>query len=748
MLKISNNKEQLSALLLVAFYLGMAFTWAVKSDYAWDDDAPTRIYNCVDAFNNPAHFVSLWSRPLFVLLFAIPSLISIHAVHWIMPILSVSGAYALFLGFQRRGFKGALLLLPFLLFQSYLFILSYQAYTEPLAVVLISWSIFAYLEKKWVLLAVLAGLLPLARLELAPLLLFPFILMMHEKQWKSLGYIILPSLLWHFAGAIIYEDPLYLLNQTVLKESDSNRYGHNEWYVYLHRYLFVIGPVIFIPFLSGLFVAFVRRKYRVFAIIFTLGFFIYTLFSWKLDLGNAAGFLRNITILGPFVALFSSLGVMEIWDFMNGKRRIPLPIFQRKKVITSEDDEKDDDTKALKQWQGIVVIGLALVSGILACTHFAHKVSKHHKIEEEVDILIPFFGLSALFILLGVAFVLRKSKHQIPYTYLIAFSALSLAFITTSEPPNTSYSEEREKMAEVAQFHQGSKETQSMTYANHVWFYWSQELNKHDTTRFQTITQKALQEAEEGASIVWDNHYSSRLAGDVDAGFFNRESKDFLELYRAYSSDRELLCVMYKKLPLRKQMEYMESFYERYSTESSVKFAYAKFLAEKAQKPAESIPLAKEVIQNDTTLVDALGTVGMSYFNLKQWDSSLVYLQALEQKVKDNDQLFYSIGSAYFNSKRYPESVIYMNKTVAKNPRYPNARYVKAAALVNQNDFEAALVALDKEVQVNPNNAAAWLLSGKLFYNQQKSDLACQHWKKAAQLGNTEAAALLVQVCQ
>ncbi|MDA0882826.1 MAG: hypothetical protein O2984_05890, partial [Bacteroidetes bacterium] len=445
------SKEKITAFVVLGVYLVLAFTWAINSDYAWDDDAPTRIYNCVDAFNNPVHFVSLWSRPLFVLIFALPSMISIHAVHWIMPLISASAAYGLFLGMKKLHYRGALLCLPFLLFQPYHFILSYQAYTEPLAVALICWMIYAFADKRWVLLAVLGGLLPLARLELTPLLIFPVLFLVKEKQWKAIIYLAIPTIIWHIAGAIILNDPLFLLNQTLLKDSESNRYGHNEWYVYLHRYLYVIGPVLFIPFLSGLFIALTKKKHLLFGIIFLFGFFIYTLFSWKLNLGNAAGFLRNITTLSPFAAIFGSIGVMALWAFMNGQKRIPLPVFIKKTERNKNNTEAG--TASLKTWQASMAMLLAVLAAVLASTYFAHKVSSHHIIEEENDYSIAFFGCAALFVLLGVAFVLKKRKNYLPYTYLIAFSALSLAFITNTEPPNTSYSAEREKMAEVASFY-------------------------------------------------------------------------------------------------------------------------------------------------------------------------------------------------------------------------------------------------------------------------------------------------------
>ena len=45
--------------------------WGLLSDATWDDDCATRYYNARDAIQNPLQFISIWNRPLFVILFPI-----------------------------------------------------------------------------------------------------------------------------------------------------------------------------------------------------------------------------------------------------------------------------------------------------------------------------------------------------------------------------------------------------------------------------------------------------------------------------------------------------------------------------------------------------------------------------------------------------------------------------------------------------------------------------------------------------
>ncbi len=437
-MKILKNKEYWSALLVVAFYLGLAFTWAINSKVPLDGEAALRVSNCMNVFDNPAELVSLWNSPLFVLLFSIPSLISLHAVQWIMPLILASGACALFLGFHRKDYKGALLIIPFFLFQSYSFFLSHQAYPEPLAASIIAWCIYAFLQRRWILLGVLTGLLPMTCFELSPVLLLPLFLFIYKGQWKGLFLLFLPTLIWAILGSIVHEDVLFWMNEPVFEISNGKELLQTKWYVHLYRHLVVCGPVVFVPFLSGLFLALLQKKHRLFGILFLLGFLFYSVLDGMMEWISDVSYFRKITVLSPFIALFSSIGVMNIWDVMNGKRRIPLPIFQSKQALRKKQAEKED--AQLYKWQKTILIGLACISGALTTTRLAHEMMADT--ESDIHVLIPFFGLAALFVLFGVAFVIRKSKKQIPYTYLIAFSALALAFITASELSHINTSED------------------------------------------------------------------------------------------------------------------------------------------------------------------------------------------------------------------------------------------------------------------------------------------------------------------
>ena len=711
--------EKRIAIGIPILYVTLCYLWASLSEYSWDDDAPTRIYNCLITFQEPKHFVSLWNRPLFVLLFALPSKISIYAVHALMPIFTAFSAYLGYIGLKKKNVPGAILFLAFCLFQPYQFILSYQAYTEPLGVILICLSIHAWANDKWLRLAILGGLIPLARLELTPLLLFWVIPLIQNKAWKHLIWLVVPTVVWNIAGWIIMEDPLYLLHQTILKESNDNRYGHNEWYVYLHRYLFVIGPILFVPLLVGIFTSFMKRIYLKWTLLFLTGFFIYTLFSWKLDLGNAAGFLRNITTLSPFVAILAGMGIQSIMD-----------TWSQEKVSKS--------TRIA--W---VLVGLGL---FLVFQYFCVELNNHHTKNETFAAKNLIWASVAVIAMVSLA-LFRKRKGNAYACAMVIFPGLICAFTLINEPPNTSYSAERENLAKFGRLHQRSYLKDRKLFANHVWFYWSQGLNKHDGSRFEVLTKANIENAPNGTVLLWENHYSNRLSGDVASNYLAQKSKEYIELARGYSTDRASLAVLAEKAPLNEHKSIITKFYNEHPEVPEVKFAYAKYLHEKEKKHKEAIAIAKEVLETDSNIVDAYSVIGMAHYQSKEYDPAIENLKMLESKVKENPQLWYNIATILVNKKDYKSAIVYLNKAIAKNTRTPNAHYLKGVCLVNQQKMDQGLKELEKELSFNKKNANAWLLAGKLIYNKNNLQKACECWSQAQQLGNTEAMGLLNAYC-
>ena len=120
----------------------------------------------------------------------------------------------------------------------------------------------------------------------------------------------MPTLLWNFTGTILDGNIFWLYDQVFT--SEENRYGHGSFWQYFQRYIFLTGPVIFYFFMLGLFEQVYRRKFDFLFLQFVLGFMIYVVFSWKLSIGQPAGFMRNVIPLSAFAGLFVLYGY-NLW---------------------------------------------------------------------------------------------------------------------------------------------------------------------------------------------------------------------------------------------------------------------------------------------------------------------------------------------------------------------------------------------------------------------------------------------------
>ena len=88
------------AFLFTAYAIGVF--WGLASPSAWDDDVPNRYFNALRAFDDPSHFVDLFSRPLWIVLFAGPAQLGPWVIPVIMMGIAVCTAYFLYRAARLR----------------------------------------------------------------------------------------------------------------------------------------------------------------------------------------------------------------------------------------------------------------------------------------------------------------------------------------------------------------------------------------------------------------------------------------------------------------------------------------------------------------------------------------------------------------------------------------------------------------------------------------------------------------------
>lgn len=479
---------------MAAIYIAMELGYAAVHESVWDDDCPTRYFNTLDAFSHPENFVSAWNRPLFVILFAGPVQLGRWVIPVLMPLITMAGAWALWKGLRVKGVQNAWMIAPLYLLQSYVFGISRHALTEPLAATLICFGFLFLQQKKWLPYVIMGALLPLARFELAPLLLlWAWPLWQHKKVFIPLlgGGL----LLWLIAAWMITGEIGYIFNSTLGQEGETSRYPHVPFLHYAERLIHVTGPVVFVLLLIGVVERFVRmRKEKSAADTFVFlqffaGLLLYSIIAWKVNSGNPAGFLRNLVPLMPLAAILAFDGLSDML------RSLP----------RADQNESGARIRILVVSFVCLLCTLALFSGTAIL---------------RVDFFLRVPYLNALFvgavILLCLMLVAVRSLQPWMEKASVLFLTALLAFFSfVIWPPDRFLSTEKRTVEYADLLISNSHLSGLQKYVNHIWYYW-----KHDSSprsgKAHAVTQQNLKDAYAGSLLIWENHYSQRLGGDVD----------------------------------------------------------------------------------------------------------------------------------------------------------------------------------------------------------------------------------------
>ncbi len=472
---------------LAAIYL-LLVTWGLLSEGTWDDDCATRFFRVRWALAHPSEFLTLWTRPLFTILYVFPLQLGKDAVVFETALISVMTCYVMYRSARALGLANAFMVIPLLAFQAYYFPVSFNALAEPLGALGLALGLYFCVRRQYLAFAIVGGLLPLARLELSALLVIWAVILLRERKYAHILLLGVPALLWNLGGWIAHGDPLWLLHKVFTGQA--NIYGHGSFWQYFHRYIFLTGPVIFYLFMVGLLERFYQRRFDFTAISFIVGFLLYVVFSWKLNIGQAAGFMRNLLPLSPYAALLA----LEGYNAWSGHNETPE---RRNRFLI---------------WSGVVVL--------MTLIFFSRTITMHHIVSDQ-----PEYAKLGL-ILLAVAVFATRSYLLPRAGASLRMFAIQAAFVIGASAGYTLITEppiglipERAVMKQVAEWYARNDIDQRPTYANHIWFFYAGGYD-YLGDEFPRVTVANLDAAPVGSIVIWENHYSHRLFGDVQPGYF------------------------------------------------------------------------------------------------------------------------------------------------------------------------------------------------------------------------------------
>lgn len=765
---------------LLVLYLTLCIIWEFQANAPWDDDCIGRYYNARDAIHNPHHFISLWNRPLFIILFFIPFQISHHTI-LLMAIISASSAYALFLALKELKISNSFMIIPLLTFQTFYFAISRSALTEPLAAAIIAFGFLFYQRKQFFYFALIGSLLPLARLELSVILIFWIYILIINKKLKYVLLLGVPTLLWSLAGTLIDGDLFWLFERTIGKETVENRYGHKSFWHYFHRYIYVIGPVVFYFFFIGLFERVYKRKVNVFVIgQFIAGFLIYVVFSWKLNMGQAAGFLRHLVALSPLTSVLALYGynywlesissrkklittnlkdnysnqkelmVRQIDEIIKQANEKKIPKRQKRYLINKEKGkfkeweikikkEQEQQEKTLEKAKR-VKYRILLYSGImigLSLLFFSKKLLNHHSISEITDYTnVGIIGAITV-IFLFMIFLHRKKQindlNRYGLAFIIIFCIMGHTLIT--EPPNIHNNPERETMGKISDLYMKGYLKNYKTYINHSWFFWSNSLDR-DYDVYQIIKQENLKQAPDSSIIIWENHYSHRLAGDVKFEFF-KENPEFLELFNMMSSDNTFMAIVYQKIKQDNPNGLINTynrFIEFAPTIPSAYFNRANVNFNKLKNFNEAIHDYNKVIMMDSNYIDAYFNRGLANFNLRKFNNAISDFTKSTELKPDYYQAHYNIGIAKSNLGDFTNAIDNYSRAIELKEDYHEAFLNRGIAYSNLKNFDNAIADYNKVIEYKSDSYQAYYNIGVIKSNLEDFPDAIINYSKVIKI--------------
>lgn len=746
---------------ILFLYYALSLTWGFAADSPWDDDCPTRFFNTRQAFHDPMQFVSPWNRPLFVLLFALPvKLLGKQAIVLLMPLVAALTAWLLYQALRLRHAAHAWLVVPFLLFQVFYFSVSRNAETETLAAAIIAAGWYFSERRQWLAFAVMGALLPLARLELAVLLPLWAWLLYRHKQVRYLFILPAGVIVWNFAGMLISGsgDAFWLVHAVLQSGESGNRYGHQPFGHYFQRYIYVTGPVVFYFFFLGLVQQLIRRRVAVFTgLQFLLGFLLYVVISWKLDSGNAAGFLRNLLPLAPLAAILAVEGAAMCFG------------------------SPDDETRR-PSTRTIIIAGSAL---LLICTvfFFSKTLEIHHRLVEPANYTnLVFVSVCVLMVLAWHTLKITAAR----FTLVAGSCALfALAHTLYTEPPGSNDNKERSIVSTVSHIYNESGLNNRFTMVAHNWFFWINEnADRNDTLHYRRLTKQQLKAAPEGSVIIWDSHYSNRLGNNVTIDSLLNNS-NYLELIRKQSiADHFATYLLIKVNPADTagQQALSDKIVSRFPEEPGVYCSRGLTRLSRWNDLPGAISDFNEAIRRDTGDDNAYRGRAFAYYALHNYTAAVPDFQRALQLNKKVLPCYRALAISLGINGKVAEAIEVCNRGLAVFPdektilairrdlykkqlnvdavladqdkiiglEPQNATgYIERANILNaKNDLKGALEALDKAIQLDPKSIGAHMNKAILLGRSGRQAEACAELQAAVNLGSEKAAKMQQEMCR
>ncbi len=273
------------------------------------------------SWSNPSFFLDHWGKPFYTLVasfFAQFGVIGIKVFTTL--VVSLSAFYSYRILKELVSVKPYFLILFLFSFSIY-YELSFTSLTEPFFSLVLIFSGFLFIKKKWFWSAVIISFLPFVRSEGFILLLVWAMALMWFRQYKYVGFLLTGILLYSVIGGLYYGDFYWIYTKYPYPENSI--YGNGEFWHFANKFSEWSGTVLPYVFLGGFFYMlyrflFISKRKDIpeGGVLLLAGcvliFFFGHSYVWYKGSSASLGLVRVMACVVPCMAVVAGYGIVSI----------------------------------------------------------------------------------------------------------------------------------------------------------------------------------------------------------------------------------------------------------------------------------------------------------------------------------------------------------------------------------------------------------------------------------------------------
>ncbi len=462
------------------------------------------------------------SKAGYKILYAIPALGGFTFLKLFNSVLAAFTVYFSHKILIKFRSKNSLLIFFILGLQPLWFMLTFRNYSELLIALFLTLSALSFINKKFIITALLMSYVAFTRQEYHLLLGILFIILIIKKKWLAALLTGTFTFLQNLIGFIVTGDFLYLPH-TIMEYSEKIKgaFPKQEISHYFLMSNVVFGSISLTLIVGYIAIIIIKRKQPKWILLLPIIiiFFVNVWFAHSVGGGN----LRYLITASPFVSILGVLAIDEIIDF-------------RKKYLLL-----------------IFLIPLVILTSIYQV--FEHNFVHLNEVENWKPLI--FTIIASVLLLLPL-----KPKHYLISITLITIMA-GITSITTRkiQPEERAVKKAAKWYAKHLTLGKNPQTAQNQLFndtnriaCGHTLFYHYLEMNRYDFKKEPIlgigITRETADTLKKGDIIIWESHYGYRpkLQPTSQKYEFFENNPNFQRIQYYQSSDNRFTIVFFKKM--------------------------------------------------------------------------------------------------------------------------------------------------------------------------------------------------------